>query len=459
MKKMCVGSIVLVLLLSLSLNLNSLSTDSVTPEGGINQSHNRVQQFALSDAVPSSEEWYGYTETPEHPPLEVIVSDVPGFDYMAASPYYKVFFKGTTVKMVKGDAWISFELPEQDLGEVISDVPTTDENSLSISEVFDSVDLSYTVDTSLLTEVLTLQELKSFNRLIQKVAWEGMTPEFQEDGSILFSCEEKEIVRILPPFMKDAEGAVCEDICYDLVTTETGYELHKVLSEVGLRWLEEAVYPVTIDPTIQIIEYAYQSSGFKPYYQYFMNSKEYINPVTGHQLSRSEIDLTIPGRGLDLAISRMYETPAVFYGADPYDYEAPPVNVGKGWKLDFPYVGSKYLHFYGGGIYKIEWSGSTFEYHKGSHFKLIKNGDDTYTLTTSSGTVYEFSTTGELTQIKDLDQTTNAADLIFKIHRHMKRVQVVTTSILVLLPTTPALLVTRAIAQHLPWARSFPHFL
>jgi YD repeat-containing protein len=36
----------------------------------------------------------------------------------------------------------------------------------------------------------------------------------------------------------------------------------------------------------------------------------------------------------------------------------------------------------------------------------VKNGDSTYTLTTASGTMYEFDTSGKLTQIKDLDLNT-----------------------------------------------------
>jgi len=74
--------------------------------------------------------------------------------------------------------------------------------------------------------------------------------------------------------------------------------------------------------------------------------------VTGY-LTVTQKDLAAPGRGLDLVISRVYETPAVFHGSDPYDYEAPPVDVGKGWQLNFPHVGSKYLHLWGGTVQKI----------------------------------------------------------------------------------------------------------
>jgi hypothetical protein len=91
-----------------------------------------------------------------------------------------------------------------------------------------------------------------------------MTPAFEEDGSILLSDEKgKEILRILAPFMKDATGAVCEDLYYGLAETETGYELHKIPDENGLKWLQEAVYPVIIDPSYEIIVNWWEYSGLK----------------------------------------------------------------------------------------------------------------------------------------------------------------------------------------------------
>jgi len=410
-------SIIIIIWLGLLFHTQGLAAVLVEPceERIIDYSFDRLRYLTLDDAVTGSKEFYGVTKVPEYGALKIHASDDPQFEYTAHSPYYKVFFKGKTIKMVVKDAWIQFELGDE-LGvdtvpgqknpgntELISVVES---NSLSVSEVFESVDLQYEVDTSLLTETLTLKELKEFDTVVQKISWGGIEPEFEEDGSILFSDGEKDILKILPPFMRDATGVVCKDLYYGLVETETGYELHKIINEKGVEWLEKAAYPVVIDPSIQTIEDWWELSGFKPNFQFFKNMKEYVNPGNGHQLSRTEIDLMIPGRGLDLVISRVYETPAVFYGATPYDYEEPPVNVGKGWQLDFPYIGNKYLHLWGGALYKIEWSGNQFENHKGSHFVLVKNGDSAYTLTTASGIVYEFSTAGKLTQIKDLDENT-----------------------------------------------------
>jgi RHS repeat-associated protein len=324
---------------------------------------------------------------------------------MAASPYYKVFFKGTVMRMQVEHAWIEFGVPEQELGKIMNTESAAYENALSVSNVFEGLDLSYTVGTSVLKEAFTLKASKDFDRIILEISWGGLIPEFQKDGSIVFLDGNEKVVKILPPFMEDAENTVCTDIHYELVETETGYELHKVIDAKGLEWLQKAVYPVVIDPSMQVFADAWESSGLQPYGQYFENVKEYVNPTNGH-LTVTQTDLVIPGRGLDLVISRIYETPAVFYQAEPYEYVQPPVDVGKGWFLNFPWIGSEYLYLQNGTMYKIAWAGNTFENHEGAHFVLVKNGDNTYTLTMTNGTVYEFSTGGKLTEITDLDQNT-----------------------------------------------------
>ena len=284
--KMRVRAVVMAVILwvGLASSIQGLAAVVVDPFEDIasDQSFDRLRRFVLNDAVTGSEEYYGFTDVPEsqaleYQGLEIRPSNDPQFEYMAHSPYYKVHFKGKTVKMTVGEAWIEFSLGEELGAGVVSEqmnpentelISTFEKNSLSVTDVFESVDLQYEVDTSLLTEVLTLKERKEFERLVQKISWEGMTPEFEEDGSILFVDEEKEILKILPPFMKDAVGTVCEDLHYLLVETETGFELHKIIDEKGLEWLEEAVYPVVIDPSMQTFEDAWESSGLTPYGQF-----------------------------------------------------------------------------------------------------------------------------------------------------------------------------------------------
>lgn len=337
------------------------------------------------------------------------------FDYEATSPYYKALFRDGTLRIYVAGNYIEFRLKENYLtakeSTRIAEEPSVkenclsvSENTISVSEIFEAIDLSYRVGSSQIEEALTVKQFRSIERLIYEISWEGLTPEVQDDGSIIFSGD-KPLLVILPPSMTDAQGDECRDLHYELIETENGHELHKVVDEKGVEWLQHAHFPVVLDPLVETIEDAWESSGFTPYGKYFDNFQEHVNILNGH-LIVSQTDLDIPGRGLDLVISRIYETPAVFYQAEPYDYTAPPVNVGIGWRLDFPYVGEEYLYSWGGGIYKIEWSGDTFTNHTGSHFVLVKNADNTYTLTGANGTVCEFDTTGKITHMRDLDQNT-----------------------------------------------------
>jgi hypothetical protein len=108
---------------------------------------------------------------------------------MARSPYYKIYFKGSKVRMIVQDAWVEFELVNQDFGDIQSGEQVKNENTLSISDVFASVDLFYEVESSLLKETLILEESKLVERVVQEISWGGVTPEFEEDGSILFKDE------------------------------------------------------------------------------------------------------------------------------------------------------------------------------------------------------------------------------------------------------------------------------
>ncbi|MGC1121954.1 MAG: RHS repeat-associated core domain-containing protein [Candidatus Methanofastidiosia archaeon] len=339
------------------------------------------------------------------------------FDYEATSPYYKALFKDGAIRIDIAGGHIEFRLKENNLAASentktsIAEEPSVKENSISVgentmhvSEIFEAVDLSYRVESSRIEEALTIKHFRSIERLIYGISWEGLTPEFKDDGSIIFSSD-KPLLVIMPPSMTDAQGNVCRGLHYELIETENGFELHKVVDEKGSEWLKHAQYPVVIDPLVQTIEDAWESSGFTPYGKYFDNFQEHVNILNGH-LIVSQTDLDIPGRGLNLVISRIYETPAVFYQAEPYDYTAPPVKIGMGWRLDIPYISEEYLYSWGGGIYKIEWSGNTFTNHTGSHFVLVKNADNTYTLTGANGTVCEFDTAGKITHIRDLDQNT-----------------------------------------------------
>jgi hypothetical protein len=277
-KVTCIGAI---LILGLMFNVQFLAGIIDTPsgivsyEGSLGRNH-----FGLLDGVSGSQEqeFYGNTPIPEYDALEIRASDRAEFWFMGVSPYYKVYFKENTVRMCVGNTWIEYELyhltatvQEQEGGQLSVEEPkipdiadsVVEKNELAISNVFESVDVFYTVDTSVLTEGMVFKNFKQVTRVKQKIQWGGITPEYQDDGSIVFVNEKGDkIVKMLAPFMEDAVHNVCEDVHYEIAETESGYELHKVIDEKGLEWLEHAVYPVILDPSMQTFEDAWESSGW-----------------------------------------------------------------------------------------------------------------------------------------------------------------------------------------------------
>jgi len=153
----------------------------------------------------------------------------------------------------------------------------------------------------------------------------------------------------------------------------------------------------------------WDGNGIVPYGQYFANLGEYVSPSTGMLVIR-QTDLSVPGRGLDLDLARIYTEPYSFLGGTTYNYEAYPwAQLGYGWQLNFPWMMNKlshpsYIHLWDGEGYRIPssfWTTGLFENHQGEHFRLIENATGIFLLT-KSGESYKFDTaTYALVRIAD----------------------------------------------------------
>jgi len=142
--------------------------------------------------------------------------------------------------------------------------------------------------------------------------------------------------------------------------------------------------------------------GLSPYQEYFKQLAEYVSPGSG-LLTIKQTDLYLPGRELDLAITRVFTTPLAFLNGDsPYNLEIYPwANLGSGWQLNFPWIGKTYLHLWDGQQYPMNWTNNIYENHRGQHFKLVKHANGSYTLYTGPGTRYIFDSEKRLTDIVD----------------------------------------------------------
>lgn len=156
----------------------------------------------------------------------------------------------------------------------------------------------------------------------------------------------------------------------------------------------------------------WQDQGITPYGEYFANNQEYVSTQTGY-LSMVQTDLAIPGRGIDLAITRIYAPPSTFEGDEPacavdYSYQDYPwAPMGNSWSLGFPWIELNnsepvYIHLSNGQRY--EWNESLAtgkEYHSGDHFTLYNDTDGNLMLCTKDGLQYNFSSTYQPTTIQD----------------------------------------------------------
>ena len=145
----------------------------------------------------------------------------------------------------------------------------------------------------------------------------------------------------------------------------------------------------------------WDGNGLAPYGQYFSNLGEYVSPSTG-MLTIRQTDLSVSGRGINLAIARVYTEPSSFAGGIPYLFDAYPwAPLGDGWQLNFPWMTTtahpSFLHVSDGQGYIIPssfWVGSTatFENHRGENFRLVRFVNGTIVLYDKTGTAYSFGT-------------------------------------------------------------------
>ena len=116
--------------------------------------------------------------------------------------------------------------------------------------------------------------------------------------------------------------------------------------------------------------------GLSPYGTYFSTFMDYLSPGSG-LLTLLETDASIPGRGVDLSISRIYQQPRYFRTSDgqPYmSFAYPYSDLGPGWSLDLPWMDRNYVYTGNGQRFIIQWGNNgndhEFENHDDVHFVL-----------------------------------------------------------------------------------------
>jgi RHS repeat-associated protein len=356
------------------------------------------------------------------PWLDIVPCSSTEFAYMARASY-EVFFtseiESGSIQFQVRDAWISYQLQDQNFGKMneVKGVPSG--NAIWYSNVFENIDVKYTVTADLLLEEFIVREPLPLSVLEQSFEIHGVDYKMHEDGSIGFYNGENLVFSIPRPVMYELNNLQkkCYGLHYEIVEgKEKGtYILQKVLDDQ--EWLKTAQYPLVIDSSTQgEIADPWEQQGLTPYGQYFKNFSEYVDPLTGH-LTIRHTDYSLSGRGLDVAVTRVYTT-AVAYkqeedGSGEFvpvaTYQEAPTDLGCGWSLDFPWLEidedsepGEYLHLSGGGQVKTGFQDGIWVDEKNG-FSMYENGDGTYTRYPKSGVREDYDSEGRLVSITDLN--------------------------------------------------------
>ena len=129
-------------------------------------------------------------------------------------------------------------------------VPEKLSSSLLYPDVYDGVDLAYTLYGETIKETILVNKAQA-SYLFSFVLQTGdLTAEMQEDGSVLLLDEAGSPVYAIPaPYMLDAEGTYSDAVRYSLEELDRGS--YRLLVDADAAWIEEeAQFPVAIDPTI-----------------------------------------------------------------------------------------------------------------------------------------------------------------------------------------------------------------
>lgn len=142
---------------------------------------------------------------------------------------------------VSGKGWTADDVTPQKL-----------QSSVLYEDVFSDVDLLYTAYGYNIKEQIIVNAPQSSYRYNYLLDLNGVEAVLNGDGSVSLINEDNEEIYFIPaPFMEDSNGIISHDVVYSLAYTEDNAIL---TVEADAAWMndEARVYPVAIDPTINV---------------------------------------------------------------------------------------------------------------------------------------------------------------------------------------------------------------
>ena len=123
----------------------------------------------------------------------------------------------------------------------------SNKENIKLENILNDIDIDYNVVSTKLKESIILKNKNNIPLSLSFKIDTNLELELEEKGSILAKDKDKTIFVIASPFMKDNKGVYNYNINYDLNLKDNTYFLNLNLDQ---EWLNEAEFPVIIDPTI-----------------------------------------------------------------------------------------------------------------------------------------------------------------------------------------------------------------
>ncbi|MEL7567641.1 MAG: sugar-binding protein, partial [Dehalobacterium sp.] len=153
-----------------------------------------------------------------------------------------------------GNNILQFTYQEADLTLGLDDVKSVSgevyKNSIVYEEIYPEIDLKYTVESSRIKEELIVKSYTGQNEFSFQLSVNNAVYQVMDDSTIMFSDPDSEQPLFFIPksFTIDNKGNRCDNIRMEF--TKDGL----LIITVDPDWLEEAIYPVIIDPTINLFD-------------------------------------------------------------------------------------------------------------------------------------------------------------------------------------------------------------
>ena len=164
---------------------------------------------------------------------------------------YKVYFKENSsdslMKVEENNHFLEISLLDTNNVPIIKKENTSKlTDSVVYEDVLNGIDLEYKV---LPTKVKENIIIKNKNSVPNKLCFSVKTNlQLEVHNKIILAKDNQKIIfRLDAPYMIDSNNNYNKIIYYNLIQTEEGYKLELILDK---EWLENAIYPVVIDPTI-----------------------------------------------------------------------------------------------------------------------------------------------------------------------------------------------------------------